>query len=169
LTIETANVVLDETYAKTHSEVRPGRYAMVAVSDTGCGMDAATQAHMFEPFFTTKGPGQGTGLGLATVYGIVKQSGGHIAVYSEPDRGTTFKVYLPAVVGAVPSEKSFSGRSTMPPGTETVLLLEDDAVRDFSAQILRSCRCEATWCCKRRAGRRQFASLNAIGGRFTCW
>ncbi len=140
VTIETANVELDDDYARTHTEVKPGPYVMLAVADTGCGMDEATKARIFEPFFTTKGVGQGTGLGLATVYGIVTQGGGHLAVYSEVGVGTTFKAYFPRVRERVPSGKSFHGVAKPPHGTETVLVAEDeDGVRALTRYVLQSC------------------------------
>jgi two-component system cell cycle sensor histidine kinase/response regulator CckA len=140
LTIETGNVRLDESYAQAHPEVKPGRYVLLAVSDTGCGMDEATKAHIFEPFFTTKGPGKGTGLGLATVYGIVKQSGGFIYVYSELGRGTTFKIYLPLVKETASRGKSVAGLRKSASGTETLLLVEDeDAVRALTRHALKMC------------------------------
>jgi PAS domain S-box-containing protein len=127
LIVETANVDLDQPYVSGHSTVAPGRYVMLAVSDTGQGMDPETQSHIFEPFFTTKGPGKGTGLGLSTVYGIVKQGGGQIWTYSEPGEGTTFKIYLPAVLeaGGEPKGLVLPSRSEAR-GTETVLVLEDE-------------------------------------------
>ncbi len=126
LVIETVNAELDEGYARTHVAVRPGPHVMLVVSDTGTGMDEATKARLFEPFFTTKTPGKGTGLGLATVYGIVKQAGGNIWVYSEPGHGTTFKVYLPRVDEAA---EPLGLEPAGPPrgGFEVVLLVEDDA------------------------------------------
>jgi two-component system, cell cycle sensor histidine kinase and response regulator CckA len=137
LTIETSNVELDEVYAQTRADVKSGRYVMVAVSDTGIGMNEETQARIFEPFFTTKGPGQGTGLGLATVYGIVKQCGGHVGVYSELGRGTTFKVYLPQVEEPVLPGKSCHGLTQVLRGSETVLVVEDeDAVRQITRLVL---------------------------------
>jgi PAS domain S-box-containing protein len=139
LTIETRNVELDADYAALHPLVKPGRYVMVAVSDTGSGMSQETKAHIFEPFFTTKGPGKGTGLGLATVYGIVKQCGGHVGVYTELGHGTSFKIYLPPVGDKVSSGKSLCGNKMAPHGKETILLVEDeDAVRAITKLALQS-------------------------------
>jgi len=130
LAIETSNVELDDSNWLHDAAVTPGRYAGLVVSDTGVGMDAATLAHVFEPFFTTKPPGSGTGLGLATVYGTVKQSGGHIWVYSEPGLGTTFKLYLPHTDDeAAPTEhEAVSPARVQTPGHETILVAEDEAV-----------------------------------------
>jgi PAS domain S-box-containing protein len=137
LTIETGNVDLDDSYAQLGPEVKPGRYATLAVSDTGCGMNEATKQRLFEPFFTTKEVGKGTGLGLATVYGIVKQGSGFIQVYSEPGVGSTFKVYFPSVKEKRSSDKAPSGHSKAATGTETLLLVEDeDGVRQFTRRVL---------------------------------
>jgi PAS domain S-box-containing protein len=126
LTIETANVEAPLMRPLSEGALLPGRYAKLCVSDTGCGMDRETQARIFEPFFTTKGQGQGTGLGLATVYGIVRQSDGHICVDSEPGRGTVFHIYLPIVDAPIETGKPDKPQTTLPYGTETVLLVEDE-------------------------------------------
>jgi len=140
LTIETANVELDDAYALAHVTVTAGDYEMLALTDTGQGMDDATRLRVFEPFFTTKEQGKGTGLGLATVYGMVKQSGGYIWVYSEPGRGTSFKVYYPHAEQRVAAQPEHPGRRHTDDthGWETVLLVEDeDAVRALAREVLR--------------------------------
>lgn len=139
LTIETANVSIDGEYARMHTGAKPGEYVMQAVSDTGCGMDEETQSHIFEPFFTTKGVGKGTGLGLSTVYGIMKQTGGNIWVYSEKGKGTTFKIYLPRTLDPEEEQEKRPEVSTVQyRGTETLLVAEDEEiVRDLICTSLR--------------------------------
>jgi PAS domain S-box-containing protein len=138
--VETANVELDESYSRKHEPVPPGPYVMLIVRDTGCGMDETTKARIFEPFFTTKEPGKGTGLGLATVYGIVKQSGGYIWAYSEPGHGTSFKLYFPQVqTAAAESVISTTVGTEAFSGSETVLLVEDEhAIRNITMSSLQS-------------------------------
>ncbi len=137
LILETANTHLDESYTREHVEVEPGPYVMLAVSDTGMGMNKETISHIFEPFFTTKEQGKGTGLGLAMVHGIIKQSGGHIWVYSEPGQGTTFKIYLPQLDHTAQKSKQRRGALVQQGGSETVLIVEDDtSVRSLINQVL---------------------------------
>lgn len=137
LIIETANVELDESYARLHVTVQPGPYVMLAVSDNGMGMSPETQAHIFEPFFTTKGEGKGTGLGLSTIYGIVKQSGGNVWVYSELGRGSAFKIYLPLVEEALTPVEASTSEDASRQGSETILLVEDDeGIRKLVSGIL---------------------------------
>jgi signal transduction histidine kinase len=137
LSIETSNIYLDEAYAREHLSVVPGDYVMLAISDTGCGMDEETRLHIFEPFFTTKEQGKGTGLGLSMVYGIVRQSGGNIWVYSEEGRGTTFKIYFPRIAADAEDYKRSAQMCDVPRGAETILLVEDaELVRNLARQVL---------------------------------
>jgi two-component system, cell cycle sensor histidine kinase and response regulator CckA len=137
ITVETSNVELDAPYAEQHAGVRPGSYVALSIADTGSGMDAETKARLFDPFFTTKEAGKGTGLGLSTVYGIVKQSGGHIAVDSEVGRGTTFRIYLPRALAAVRASARTHALSMRPGGTETILVVEDEEeLRRLANRIL---------------------------------
>jgi two-component system cell cycle sensor histidine kinase/response regulator CckA len=138
LTLETANVSFDLESVSRYPELKPGDYVMLAITDTGTGMSEEVKARLFEPFFSTKGVGQGTGLGLSTCYGIVKQSGGHISVYSEPGRGTTFKIYLPQIETQAKISIPRLDSPDLPHGTETILLVEDDpALREMAATLLR--------------------------------
>ncbi|MCU1297674.1 MAG: sensor protein [Acidobacteriaceae bacterium] len=137
--IETANAELDESYRKIHAAVVPGSYVMLSVSDTGCGIDEKTKSRIFEPFFTTKPAGEGTGLGLSMVYGVVKQSGGYVWVYSEPRKGATFTIYLPRVDEPAESLLHPKDDVTLARGSETILLVEDDdALRELIAGLLRN-------------------------------
>jgi two-component system, cell cycle sensor histidine kinase and response regulator CckA len=138
LLIETSNIELSEEFAWQHVSVIPGSYILLVISDTGCGMNAEIRAHLFEPFFTTKEKGKGTGLGLSTVYGIVQQSGGHIWVYSEPDKGATFKIYLPIIEEESAEKGSLPARPDSSHGWETILVAEDESlVRSLACLSLR--------------------------------
>ena len=138
LILETANLTFDDQSVGRYPELKPGGYVMLAITDTGTGMSDAVKARVFEPFYTTKDVGQGTGLGLSTCYGIIKQSGGHISVYSEPGRGTTFKIYLPQVGSEMTPPVRQLESPDLPRGTETILLAEDDpALREMAATLLR--------------------------------
>jgi CheY-like chemotaxis protein len=140
LKIETSNVYLDEKYTRGHIGSRPGNFVQLSVTDTGVGITEEQQEHVFEPFYTTKENAKGTGLGLATVYGIVKQSDGHIWVNSEVGVGSTFRIYLPRVFEAAPSQESTEPHERAPGGEETLLLVEDEeAVRNLTREILAAC------------------------------
>lgn len=140
LSIETMNITLHENYASSHANVPPGEYVMLAVSDTGCGMSEEVKALAFDPFFTTKESGQGTGLGLSTVYGIIKQSGGHIWLYSEPDAGTSFKIYLPVVKEKAEESKIKPNLTELLGGMESILIVEDDdSLREMAMDLLQVC------------------------------
>ncbi len=137
-TVETANVALDAPAAGCHPELPPGNYVVLSVTDTGTGMSADVKAHAFEPFFSTKGVGRGTGLGLSTCYGIIKQSGGHLAVFSEPGWGTAFKIYLPQYEPQTKPVLAVPAPANLPRGTETVLVvLEDLALREIVETLLK--------------------------------
>jgi signal transduction histidine kinase len=147
LTIETVRVEIDEVYASSHLNIQAGRYVMLAVTDTGCGMDEETRKHIFEPFFTTKEQGKGTGLGLSTVYGIVKQSGGHIWLYSELRHGTAFKIYLPAATEMETQPAAAPVKVVLPRGTETILIVEDEPqIRKLAFDCLAYCGYDVLSC-----------------------
>src|ERR1700683_4873691 len=139
LKVRTANVEMTQVDSARHGSMLPGTYVLLSVNDTGIGMDEKTKTHIFEPFFTTKEVGKGTGLGLATVYGVVKQSGGFIWVESSPGKGATFEIYLPQAVGATLEYDTARKPSAVPRGTETVLVVEDEeGVRELACRFLRS-------------------------------
>ena len=166
LTIELANKVLDADYARQHVEVTPGDYVMLAVSDTGTGMPSDILARAFEPFFTTKDEGRGTGLGLAMVHGFVKQSGGHVNIYSEVGEGTTVRLYLPRAVGAVLPASHSAAPADLPRGNATILVVEDEAaVREACVAILRDL---GTACSKRLTALRLCAYSARTRGRLIC-
>ncbi|MEP6903329.1 MAG: PAS domain S-box protein [Actinomycetota bacterium] len=180
IVIETENIVLDEQYARRHTSVKAGNYVLLAVSDTGTGMDQETKQHIFEPFFTTKAIGKGTGLGLSTVYGIVKQSGGNIWVYSEAGNGTTFKIYLPQIeeTGKFMEQQTVDS-SDFQRGAETILLVEDEEiVRKLTCEVLESCGytvieaqngIEALFVCEKHGGKIELLMTDVVmpqmGGR----